>query len=610
MFKNALKQNPKYKDSLIGLGKAFLEVEAYEQSYDLFIRALKIDGKSVDALVGLGKTLTRLGRYREAIEQFDKATRLSEDNLEAKYGTALLYHSMGKKIWARRILNNILKVNPFHYDSLLLMAEIKSSEKRLKEALSYVEKAIESSSESPLAYITSGEIMIRQYLDNENEDTLVEAKDSLSNALSIRPDSYRANRVLGTVALIENNYDQAISYFSAASSNMKNGTLLYSLAVAHDMAGNIEKSLQQFTRARKKLPSDSILRSRLEDFLVFRDIKIGNPIRVELGKEEHNLALNRAKKHMPDQVIMYLRRTLLMNPMNVEARELLMDYLHVQGFDRFYIDEMKELLRLFPGNKYRDKLRVAVIKRRDRLYHREGYSSELPDRDVPGVLVVGFDSDVISPHPDTGEVIASHLTFLLGQFGRMHPVGIRSRRSVSCGLKCGGDHLEQTMATVEQKEKNGEIGPVDYIIYGTYRERGNGITIEVSVMDFHKGFIIGEFTLTGTGKESLPKLALRSAKRIYSMVPFKGRVLKLTDNGIITNLGLFDGIKPGSKLVIYKFGNDLLTRDQLKRKIIFTVRESDTIISRAVPERPPEMDDVDLHDTVLPLKKRRAKKIE
>lgn len=609
-FRNALHENPRYRDALIGLGKAYFEVEAYEQSYDLFTDAMKIDTRAVEPIVGMGRTLTALGRYTDAIKFFDRALKLSPGNLDARYGTAYVYASLGKKIWAKRALDTILRLDPFHYDALLLMADIKCSENRLGEARKYAEKAIGTNSESSRGYAMFGEILLREFLNTENEDLLDEAKESLANAIAIQQNGYLANRIMGYIALMENRHDEAAAYFNTALSGLDSGILLYSLAVAHDRAGSRDAALDEFTKARKKEPADSILRSRLEDFLVFRDYKIGNPARVETGRELYGLAQESERKNLPDNAMMYLRRAILMNPMDMRARELLMDFYNTLGYNNFYIDEMKEILRLSQERSWQEKLELAVMKRRDLLYHREGYSAEEPPRDVPVVLVLPFDpSGRISPHPDAGEVIASHLTFVLGQFGRMRPVGIRKRTAVACDMVCGGDHLDTTLERVEEKIGAGEIDPVDYVVYGGYFESGDHITADFSILDYRKGYVIGQYTVTESGAEALPRLALRAAKRLYDAMPFRARVLKINEGGIVTNVGLFDGIAPGEKLMIYKFRNDPGPGDRLRRKIVLTVREADTLVAYAEPLKANDMDTIGSTDIVFPLKKRRAKLI-
>ncbi|MBN1495661.1 MAG: tetratricopeptide repeat protein [Spirochaetes bacterium] len=610
-FKNALHDNPKYREALIGLGKAYLEVEAYDQSYDLFTAALAIDKKSAESLVGLGRTLSAMGRYKEAIGFFDRALAISGQDLDARYGIARVYASLGKTIWARRSLDTILRIDPYHFDSLLLMADIKSGENRPAEARRYAEKAIDTNAESSKGYTVYGEILLREFLNTEDEDLLDEAKHALANAISIQPSAFQANRAMGFISLLEKRYADAAGFFRTALTDLDSGALRYSLAVAHDRAGDREAALDEFMKALRKDPSDSILRARAADFLIFRDFKIGNPMRVTLAREQFDLAVNREKRRFPDQAVMYLRRTLLLNPLNTDARELLMDYYNTQGYNMLYIDEMKEILRLNPDQVWQEKLSLAIMKRRDLLYHREGYSAEEPPRDVPVVLVLPFDpAGKTSPHPDAGEVIASHLSFVLGQFGRMRPVGIRKRLAVSCGLTCGGEHLDQSMDSIESNIRSGAINPVNYVVYGTCAENGGAITLDCKLLDYSKGFIIGEFTISESGKESLPVICLRAAKRIYDMVPFSGRVLKIKEGGVIVNLGLLDGISGGDRMVIYKFRNERSPGDSLKKKILLTVREADTIVSYAEPGAAAELDSIDSNDIVLPLKKRRARKIE
>ncbi len=129
-------------------------------------------------------------------------------------------------------------------------------------------------------------------------------------------------------------------------------------------------------------------------------------------------------------------------------------------------------------------------------------------------------------------------------------------------------------------------------------------------MDFHKGIIIGNFDISQDGKQALSKISLRTVKRIYNIIPYKGNMLKTKEKGIVVNLGLFDGIKSGDKLVIYKLRKSPKNNENIKYKIIFTVKESNTLICYAEPVLLSDMDDIDSSDEVLPLKKRRAKRIE
>ena len=69
-----------------------------------------------------------------------------------------------------------------------------------------MEKAIDTNSESSKGYTVYGEILLREFLNSEDDDLLDEAKDALSNAISIQPSAYQANRTMGYISLMEKKY--------------------------------------------------------------------------------------------------------------------------------------------------------------------------------------------------------------------------------------------------------------------------------------------------------------------------------------------------------------------------------------------------------------------
>ena len=607
-FKNALKQNPRYMDSLIGLGKAYNEVGAYEQAVGLFSDALKLKENSDQALTGMGFALLGLGRTKQALDSFSRAVDASGENLEAHYGIAYLYYLMGKKLWSERKAESVLKINRYHIGSLLLMADIKSSEGRFEEARTYCRRAIEGDSDNPAGYISCAGVLLREYLKGENNAAVAEAIDSLNRALSIQPESFQANRIMGTISLLQEQYGESIAYYKKALSLHAGPQVMYNLAVAYDRSGSQESALESFLRAYEKSPSDSILRSRMENFLVYRDYEIGHPARVLLGSERYQTALENERKNLPGEAVLSLRRTIFLNPMNRDARERLMRYYDVLGYKRFYLDELKDMNRLYPESRYQERLTAEIIKRRDALYHREGYSDDEPPRDVPVVLVFNFDTDAVSTHADAGSVLAGGLTFTLGQFGRMKTLGERYRAKAVKGaeMKAG---FEKALEDLSLKIKDEDLPPVDYIVYGHCTEEGKGLSAVCNLMDFHKGIIINTVELSESGKDALTDLCLRLARRIYDVIPFKGRILKLKDTGIIVNLGLFDGINAGSILMLQKIP-ETDQRRGLPQKVYFSVKEADTLVSYAEPMDKKDLELVDSSDVVFPQKRRRARMIE
>ena len=629
-FTNSLRLNGRYSDSMLGAGKSYYAIGVYDRALEMFSDALKLDGNSVDALNGIGMVLSETGRFTDAISYFERAFKISGDSMDSQYGIAYVYYKMDKRLWAKRKLENIFKSNPYHFQSLLLMADIKTDEGRLKEARGYVEKAIDSAGESPDGHIKYGSILLKNYMITGDADSLDEARESYSRALAINPSNFRANMDMGLISLMEiedynfnsalhgggstdiikDKRDAAVSYILKAAEVNKSRPVLYSLSLAYDMSGDKTSALEHMLSAYKKFPSDSLLKGKLEDFLVLNEYKSAHPARIMLSNENIELSKINRRESLHTNVIYYLRRSLLMNPLNRDVREQLINYYSILDYNKMMIDEMKNVMMQYPEFKYQDMLNLAIIKRRDRLYVREGYSSDEAPRDVPSVLVLNFNSaGKITDHPDSGKIAARNLTFALQQFGRMRTPGLGEREALAGNLKTGGENLFDTIKKVKEISDKGEQ-KFDYLIFGEISEVDDYISITFKIMDLNRGYIIYELTESKKGRENLNLLSILTAEKIYNIIPYSGKVLKVKDNGIILNLGLIDGVKDGTELVIYRDSNSRLNNETIRYVETFTVKETDTFISYAEPDRPDILREIDSTNIVYPLMKRRARKLE
>jgi len=629
-FINSLRLNSRYSDSMIGAGRSYYSLGVYDRALEMFSDALKLDGNSVDALNGIAMVLSETGRFTDAITYFEKALKISGESIDSEYGIAYVYYKMDKRLWAKRKLENIFKSNPYHFQSLLLMADIKTDEGRFKEARVYVEKAIDSAGESPDGHIRYGSILLKNYLINGESDSLEEARESYNRALSINPSNFRANMDMGLISLMEiedynfsnalssggnpdilkSKRDAAISYIQKAAEVNKSRPVLYSLSLAYDMSGDRTGALDHMLSAYKKFPSDALLKGKIEDFLVLNEYKSAHPARIMLSNENIELAKINRRESLHTNVMYYLRRALLLNPLNRDVREQLINYYSILDYNKLMIDEMKNVMMQYPEFKYQDMLNLAIIKRRDRLYAREGYTGDEAPRDVPSVLVLNFNSaGKITDHPDSGKIVARNLSFAIQQFGRMKTPGLAEREALAGNLKTGGENLFDTIKKIKEVSDKGEQ-KFEYLIFGEISEVDDYISITLKIMDLNRGYIIYELTESKKGRENLNLLSILTAEKIYNIIPYSGKVLKVKDDGILLNLGLFDGVKDGTELVIYRDSNSRLNNETIRYAEIFTVKEADTFISYAEPDRAGILKEIDSTSIVYPLMKRRAHKIE
>jgi len=619
-FTISLRYNAKYVDSMIGAGKSYYRLEIYDRALDMFRSALKVESDSVEALNGIGLVYGETGNFSEAISYLNRAFKISGDKSETEYALAHVYYRMGKLIWTKRKIESIFKKNPFHYNSLLLMADVKSDEKRYDEALKFIIKAIESDGQHPEGHIKYGDVLFKKFLLESNSDYANEAMESYSRALSIHPDNFTANINAGLLLLsmaqmghgpVDNvkTYKDSTAYFERAVKVSPTVKALYSLGLSCELSGEKDRALDVYLKAYSSYPSDSLLRGKLESFLVLNDYKTGNPSRVMLGNDEYENAGDMAKINLHDRVIYHLRKSLLLNPLNRDVREKLISYYSVLDYNRFYIDEIKNLLKLYPENSYQDRLNLEIIKRRGRLYHREGYSSTDVPRSVPDVFVLNFDSaGKVNQHFDSGAIVAQNLNFSLRQYGRMNSQDFEKSVQFNSTVKPGSDSMFDAMKRLVENTASGI--KADYMIFGSIDERDNYIRVDYKLMDLKRGFIIYESSERSGGKNSLSEISVKLASAIYSHIPYKGKILKIDNGSVLINLGLIDGLQKDSRLILYRNIKSRENNEIFRHREILRVIEADTYVSRVVPMRDSLLGEIDSTFEVFPLKNRRAKMIE
>ena len=280
---------------------------------------------------------------------------------------------------------------------------------------------------------------------------------------------------------------------------------------------------------------------------------------------------------------------------------------------------LKALQKIFPTAKYTDQLDIAVIKRRNSLSFNAGYASELPERDVPQVLVLNFfPIGDISRHIGFPKVIADAITFAGGQFGRMDIGTISSRNDIiNQNDVFTFSNVDDYISYISNKKSENENDndevkkTTDFIVYGTYNDRPYGIDANVKIMNLKTGVVVSDFNISDTGKNYLTRLSYRIAKRIYESIPYKGRILQCKDGFSIVNLGSFDGLKKDEYLFAY-FENDVSVKGKykLRKKILFKVDDVETDICKIVPVNDTDANKMSLNMEVFPLRMKRAVRIK
>ncbi|HOM87230.1 MAG TPA: tetratricopeptide repeat protein [Spirochaetota bacterium] len=611
-FQSALSQNPKYKESLLGLGYAYVQTQGYNESIKLFDKVLKLYPDNEQAIMGMAKAYTGLGRYKEAMKLYDRLNELSYANNESRFGMAYLYYKMGKMLWAKRLCDRILQNDPYYYDALLLYADIKAKDKRVDDAIDFVKKAIDAKDDYPDAFVKLAEMLYLKYVYSGDSAYLLQATDELQKALVMNKTHLQANRDMGFLLYVQGNYQNAITCYESIVNNypyIVNNEVLYNAGLMYELTGNIMKALEYYTKALSKDNLNSMIAMKIRQLSLLEHIKIGHPVRIQSSNDDFASSQELRKKGFPDLSMLFLRLSLALNPNNSTARQELLRIYETSGYFELYYDEIKKMHSMNPTQKSQDLMSIAVFQRRDKLFFKLGYDKEEIPRDVPEVLVLDFTPDVPVPaFADAGSVFANSINFAMGQFGRYQNFPMSQRLSIIKSLS--SNNLDDILKNLNDKMNNNEIPRISYLLYGEYNLSGRYIECNAKLMDAKTGVVIAHFTESDNSKYSTHTISINLAKKMYDTIPFRGKIISYSEDMAVINLGTIDGIETGALLETYVENEDTIEQDQLRKKVVFKVSETGTLISLVKPVNPKDIDLIAKGSDVFPVNKKRAKKIK
>lgn len=610
-FKTALNIMPDNENAIKGLAYAYLLSGAYNESYKLFYRIIQLNPNDSQALSGAGSAQSGLHNYENALNYFNKAIEIKSDNIEAHYGIAEIYYLMKKNLWAERKLDTIFKMNPFHYRSLILHARIKSDIGRIEESIDIVKKAIDSDPLRPEAYLQYSYFLLNQFFKENDKDILNDSIEESKRALAVSPGYFDAYEQLGDIYYITDSFEMSLeSYKNAEKLRPNNTELLYRIGLNFERMNKKTQALDYFKKSYLSDTRNDFLKCKLENYLFINDVSFGDPERVAFSKKHFEKAEYLLNDALTDRAIYYLRRSIYMNPLNRESRDLFMSYMNIYGYHRFYIDELKKMYKLFPESEIRRKLDVGIIKRRNMFYFQEGFATDPPERNVPKVLVVDFVADQKIPQfLEAGSVIADNITFSLKQFGRMQNAGVKQRNEMFKNLHSDLFTVNDYLRYIGDKYRY-YSDQIDYLVYGTYSLDGNSVDLNVNIMNYKTGVVINSFQIYSYNEDFFNNASFKAASEIYNNIPYKGKIVKKENDYIVINLGSFDGVKKDDLFYIETQRKSVLTKYKIPQKILFKAVTVNTIVTKVVPVNSEDISYAMENEVIYPLKKKRAKMVK
>ncbi|MGD9679896.1 MAG: tetratricopeptide repeat protein [Candidatus Obscuribacterales bacterium] len=244
---HALQLDSRHHESLILRGQIMLEQGQYQVALESFETAKKSDPADCSVLSGMAKALIQLDRYEEALHCLDRVLELGPTCAEARWNKGVVLGMLGDH---RGALKEFKRVES-DYNA--------SEEYWLNTAVAYI-----------------------------NLERILEATEALQAGIKINPNSHECWLTLGELALVVNDYKEALRCFDhCLSIDYRSVPALTGLGITNACLGEFETALKYFRLAIEINPKDRQLLSCMSDALLNY-----TPVRISLEAIEGILALN------------------------------------------------------------------------------------------------------------------------------------------------------------------------------------------------------------------------------------------------------------------------------------------------------------------------------
>jgi tetratricopeptide (TPR) repeat protein len=199
-----------FRRNYLSLGSIFFQRVYYEQSVGFFRAAVKDDPNSAEAHYGLGSACLKLQRNKEALGSFQRATQLPAaypDTLANAWNNlGLLATEEGRTAEAIPSFQEALRENPNHFIAMVNLGNAYRQQRQWREARETLAQALTIRPEDPEGNYAMGMVFA------ETDDP-TRAFDYLQKALKARPAYPEALNNLGVLYLRTRRRDEAVASF-------------------------------------------------------------------------------------------------------------------------------------------------------------------------------------------------------------------------------------------------------------------------------------------------------------------------------------------------------------------------------------------------------------
>ena len=597
-YKQALIKNSGSIKANLGFAKSSLFLGSKLDAEAGFKRTLELDSKNKDAIAGLAEIQADLGKSKEALELIESALKEEPYNPELLLARAYVLLKAGKNKLALIKLEEARKRVVQNYEFKLLLAKVYIANKDFKRANQIIDELISKYPENPNSFNQKAILNFEMLKDSTDPHRLMkETYTFLHTALSLDGDNFESKRLLiknllwlAKFDLIEKEkYKEAELYVQELLTEFPNDPYLqYIAGYINYKLDKGEESAENYMKLLELQELNELGRFSAENYAIAK-LNENHALRTKLGKYRLERFRFTKKEFLYNEAFFHIKRAEKLIPTNNEIKQELMEYYYSNGdLYRLLLFLTKTRDENIDDMKIHNRLENVFHRFKQTLIHREGFTSEdgkinFGIRSEPEVFV--FDPEPeksLFTYPDASLQIGNAIKFALSLQPSMKLISgleenkIRSEIKKKKGIEAYTESVYYTPDALDVLDKDRKRDNIiRYIAYGTFTEDKNNITVKYKLYDRVSGKIMDTINTTASNRNSLAEISMRVSKRITSVIPLSGRIIKINQDSVIVNLGSKDGIVKNQILEAARLG-----LDNIPMKVV-TV---DEYIAKVVPE--------------------------
>jgi tetratricopeptide (TPR) repeat protein len=126
-FRVACRLSPDCAKAYTGLAMVFQQRQDYQQAFDLYMKSLELNTDNITAILGLFQTSCKMGSFAKVIHYLRAYLDMHPADTAVMFSLAALYVKDGQLEQSRRILLDVLALDPSNQDAANLLEEVEHS---------------------------------------------------------------------------------------------------------------------------------------------------------------------------------------------------------------------------------------------------------------------------------------------------------------------------------------------------------------------------------------------------------------------------------------------------------------------------------------------------